>query len=603
MGPGQGWLANSQYFGVTAPTLIWWASAALTVWASYAAASLYTHIVRAARPLRAAARGLQVLAQELSRSPGAGVSAQAYQRVRDTLTGSGAAWSLAPLAGHLVRRRSASGDDEYWLAETAATCFQIPLRQASAFNAGFFDAFPGLLTGCGLFLTFLAILFALMDVHAGANQAVTGVGQLINGLSGKFLSSVVALFLAILFTLWERRLTHGLERARDQFLDALDGICPTISAVGLLSELQQGAGDQIRSFFRDFGADLAERFRVGVSESMAPTLDRMVGLVERIGEQMRAAETARQELVTGSVERMMRELSESVSAALERMAGQFGAALTGGASTQFDKLASAVSQTAELLSGFGSHLQAMREGAQRDADAAEQRRRELEDAVVRMSEQMRRTSNAAAADAASSAQQVMQSASALTNGTSEMLERMVGGQSVLLESIRSSAEGLSAAGREFAAMLTKLGGVNASLSHTVSEAGSFARAATDAATSARESHSALKAFAERSSSWVQGARDAEEAQKRLWSDIQKSMERYRGLFAEVEGNAGGLLKLLQQSSTSQLKSAQDAYENLIRVFDNYFASAVQKLGAAVEELSESLEDLSERTSAAAGAHG
>jgi hypothetical protein len=78
----------------------------------------------------------------------------------------------------------------------------------SHFNFGKYAAFPGILTGLGLMMTFLAILLALMGVSYNKSnplEPVHGIDVLINGLSGKFLSSIVALALSVWFTLAERK--------------------------------------------------------------------------------------------------------------------------------------------------------------------------------------------------------------------------------------------------------------------------------------------------------------------------------------------------------------------------------------------------------------
>jgi hypothetical protein len=57
--------------------------------------------------------------------------------------------------------------------------------------------------------TFIAILFALEGVNVqmkGGAEIVEGIGTLINGLAGKFLSSIVALFLAVSFSIVEKKL-------------------------------------------------------------------------------------------------------------------------------------------------------------------------------------------------------------------------------------------------------------------------------------------------------------------------------------------------------------------------------------------------------------
>jgi len=71
-------------------------------------------------------------------------------------------------------------------------------------NGALFAAIPGVLTGVGLLMTFVAILDGLSHVSVGANMDVQGIGGLINGLSGKFVSSIVAVTCAVAFVFVER---------------------------------------------------------------------------------------------------------------------------------------------------------------------------------------------------------------------------------------------------------------------------------------------------------------------------------------------------------------------------------------------------------------
>ena len=71
-------------------------------------------------------------------------------------------------------------------------------------NTALFGAIPGVLTGVGLLLTFVAILAGLAHVSVGQNMDVQGIAGLINGLSGKFASSIVAISCAVGFIFIER---------------------------------------------------------------------------------------------------------------------------------------------------------------------------------------------------------------------------------------------------------------------------------------------------------------------------------------------------------------------------------------------------------------
>ena len=62
---------------------------------------------------------------------------------------------------------------------------------------------PGLITGLGLLLTFVALATGLSRLHADG-AGITGIAGLVNGLAGKFLTSIVGLVCANVFLLLER---------------------------------------------------------------------------------------------------------------------------------------------------------------------------------------------------------------------------------------------------------------------------------------------------------------------------------------------------------------------------------------------------------------
>lgn len=74
-----------------------------------------------------------------------------------------------------------------------------------------FSSVSSTLTGLGLLGTFISILFGLHHVHISGLE-VTGVDGLINGLAGKFLSSIIGLLLAMAFTHQENKILGKLEQ-------------------------------------------------------------------------------------------------------------------------------------------------------------------------------------------------------------------------------------------------------------------------------------------------------------------------------------------------------------------------------------------------------
>ena len=67
---------------------------------------------------------------------------------------------------------------------------------------------------------------------------------------------------------------------------------PALTTMHVLVELREDIGEQSVAF-RAFNADLAGRLKQSFSESMGPTLERMVIAVEELNHLLRAAEAAR----------------------------------------------------------------------------------------------------------------------------------------------------------------------------------------------------------------------------------------------------------------------------------------------------------------------
>ena len=111
------------------------------------------------------------------------------------------------------------------------------------YHSAFHQAVPGILTALGLLATFSAILIALSGVSynpGNAVQPVTGIDTLINGLSGKFLSSVIALILSIIFTFVEKKVCERqILRKCDEVLNRLRPLFPYLSQTRVLLDLQR----------------------------------------------------------------------------------------------------------------------------------------------------------------------------------------------------------------------------------------------------------------------------------------------------------------------------------------------------------------------------
>lgn len=248
------------------------------------------------------------------------------------------------------------------------------------FNAALFGSVPGLLTGFGLTLTFIAILWALFGVHydkANTVEPISGIDVLINGLSGKFLSSIVALVLSILFTLYEKKVVRGLRLRYEHLLNVVGNAIPYLSSSRILLDIQRFAAKQtvsvsnissevvdrfVGAFNERVVPDLAAGMSSGVAEKMQtefrPTMERMTSTLDNLQASIIGLEAQKQESVTGEVRGLLESLEKSLVQALSKMGEDFHAALTGAASREFGNVQGTLEATRQMLSDmnvqFGS---------------------------------------------------------------------------------------------------------------------------------------------------------------------------------------------------------------------------------------------------------
>jgi hypothetical protein len=108
---------------------------------------------------------------------------------------------------------------------SAAEHFSFAALCATRLNVRFYQQLPAFLTGVGLMFTFLAILIGLSKLHANGSQ-IEGIQGLINGLAGKFVTSVVGLACANSFMLLEKSLWYRLTKHHRLFVSLLDAMFP-----------------------------------------------------------------------------------------------------------------------------------------------------------------------------------------------------------------------------------------------------------------------------------------------------------------------------------------------------------------------------------------
>ena len=129
----------------------------------------------------------------------------------------------------------------------------------------FYEDGAGLLTGLGLLFTFIAIAFGLSHLDLASTDTTViqnGIGQLIGGLSAKFMSSICGIGAALFYS-WYRPLTlDHVDKQIDLLNKNINSIFKFKYTEQMLYEIKENAKEQTENL-KDFfaGDDFADAIR------------------------------------------------------------------------------------------------------------------------------------------------------------------------------------------------------------------------------------------------------------------------------------------------------------------------------------------------------
>ena len=171
-------------------------------------------------------------------------------------------------------------------------------------NLAFYAQLPSLVTGIGLLLTFMALFIGLSRLHADGSEIV-GIQGLINGLAGKFLSSIVGLIAANLFTLIEKPMVFRLMNTHQAFLDLTDKLFPRKTMEQMLEQLTPVHGAQERNR-AGAGREPHENFEGSRTDSLALPIAELTSAIRSLTQWKQDEQAARQR-VSDELPRVLRE--------------------------------------------------------------------------------------------------------------------------------------------------------------------------------------------------------------------------------------------------------------------------------------------------------
>jgi len=636
--------ATKTLWGLTAPWFAWIAAVILLALPLLALVRLWWKVRTESKPIEEASKRLSQLRARVPFDPRRGLSVASFNQLAEVFPKSSPlhqAWNS--FAADVVSRRQASGEEQYWTSESAERPFSAEALYGGRINLGFYSSLPGIVTGSGLLFTFLAILVALLDVKITESQQITGLDLLIQGLSGKFVSSIAALLSATVFLLFERVLLHRLARARLSLIGNLDAFMPKLTSARLLAELQRDISEQSVAF-RSFNADLSTKLKQGFSEGVGPTLQRMVESVEELNTYLRAAEGQKQESITGSVSGLIQGLQQSITSSLQNMGDRFKESLSGTATDEFTKVTESLGGTAQLLQNMNAQFMSTQTAMTELVNLAKNSTAEqlalgksqvedltnvLRQFMVHMSEsagtsvnqmaatltgvvhdlsnkvselgiKMAETLHKNAEQASHTATAVVERADKWSSQSAQQLEHLIGQLESHSKNTKEIENTLMAALGLFNNSLSQYASLNSGLNKIANEVNAMASAAAGAAHSATESQKSLQQISLQTASQLERLAEANQRQQSVWTGIQESMKQFQTMFGQTERAAAQLLNQISGHTTSYLEVTKKGYEEVVKVADEHFSQAAKKLGASVNELDEYLQDLTETLEKARG---
>ena len=561
-------------FGIEAPQFIWIAAALLLLGTLAQSLRLWWLLAREQALHRRVIAQLEAIQAEY-RAPGRmGLAEAAYDAVvqvfREHLPLLPAWYNFE---AQMLRQADAAGQFRWWATASASSAFNTTTVIEPRVNQSFFAAVPGMVTGLGLLCTFVAILVALLDVRLVDGQ-FQGLDNLISGLSGKFLSSIAALFAATAFLVIERSLAHGLSTSLHALVTTLDGLVPQLSPTSILVAMRQEMAEQ-GAALQHFTSHVAAGLRQGMSDSIGPMLERMI-----------TALTHQQETLTSVCTGLIQHLEQSLDSGLERMDSRFTASLQ----TTTEQMALGNTQMENFTAGLQGFMGQMHEATglsvHQMAAALTTVVHDLSTKVTELSQQMTQTVVDSAGQAAGAAQAVIDKADGWSAQSAAQLAQLLERHQGQLDRSREMQTAFDTSLGQFKEALGQYHTVTGHVRQIAAAAASISKAISETGVTAERTATMAAVQAERFAGTIQRQEDIQQ-------QVAQSMRQYQQVFSQATQATQDLLTRMEQHLHHYTTLSAEKFESVVQTAEAHLAQATRRLGDTVHSLDAQLRGVME----------
>ncbi len=487
-----------------------------------------------------------------------------------------------------------------------------------------FLAVPGVMTSLGLLGTFLALFVGLNGLSVQASGEVHGIDKFITALSGKFVSSILGLFLALVSLAIVRVCVARLYKRAGVLQASINHAFERYPQETILLEMLRQLEDQ-SSAYKSFSADLAGQIKSSFHEDIGNLAETMNGALATLnaniseqGNHFRSFSEAFSPLVKESMkeglepgiqavqqslgvlssaaDELKAQKAESSQEMMEKMLSKFQESLTGSAGSQFTKLGEVLSETATFSQQMNAQIRdflgEMKLVMEVQHSGMNQQRGALEDSIAKMLSNFDSISTNQLQNMQQQLSNIVQQTEVWTQKFSNVLEEKTGQQANQFENF---VTGVKQAQEEYVASTTSsmnhilksvsshTAGVENSVIRIVERMDSHAQALSGLTTSVTESAKEFDGVMARNTNLIsqlktvsdslqQTASYAKEASASLNSSTGTSSQAAERLLLALN-SSGEVFAKMQQV----LKDHNDLYSTL----DEKFSRATQQISAAL----------------------
>jgi methyl-accepting chemotaxis protein len=441
----------------------------------------------------------------------------------------------------------------------------------------------------GLLATFLAILVALLDVRL-ANNRIQGLDLLIQGLSGKFLSSVVAVACATTLLFLEKGLFYPVQVRALALGVTLRGMLPRLTPFQILLDSHKEIVDELKVLKRKDAA-FASELSQGLAHAIEPALDRMAVTFN--------------ESLTGAASGQFGQMSESLgstAATLQQMNGRLN--MTGNVLNELAEMAtrtagleaaSRQSQISQMTGAVGDLMERLHDHTGESMGSMEKAMAaitlDMSAKMTDLSTQMAAVIEKASEKSAGSAEKVLDRAGSLASRSTEQLAVLLERHSAEMGRVDAMRDALDSTLSRFTHALGQRNETTEGLGKMAAEVNRNISSLAGIAQSVAESQETAARLLASSAGQIERLTGFAHEQEEVWQRIQGSMTAYDAMFQTVEGHARELLAQIARHLGGYSSVTEKHFTLLTTTADNFISQATGRLSGSIDELGEQLDEL------------